>query len=149
MAIPRPVLIGFALAPILALVVAALIMRDAVTTEVRGEVRADTEALGSWVMRSPTCRSGEGEGFYGVTISDPEVGYTLRLIHDPDHEPRLVAEATDSPGSATVLADKDCTKLDVEIRRTDKRLGRVTLVDGRATFECAGIQGDLEFTSCR
>ena len=148
MAIPRPVLIGFTVAPIFAIAAAALIMCDAVTTEIRGEVRANGEAFGTWEMSSPACHSGEPKGFYGVTISDPEVDTTLRLIHEPNKEPRLVVEAIGKPGE-TVLQGSDCTTLDIKIRGTSKRLGRVTLVDGRATFDCAGLQGDIEFTSCR
>ncbi len=149
MPVPRPVLIALALAPIFAIATASVIMCDAVTTVVDGELRAGDGPLGEWVMSAPTCHSGEPLGFYGVELRDPEVDVAIRLVHPPGKDPLISAEALGSAGSSTVLTAAQCKNLDVEIRRTDKRLGRVSLVDGRATINCPGLQGELDFTSCR
>lgn len=149
MPVPRPVLIALALAPIFAIATASAIMCDAVTTVVDGELRASDGRLGEWEMNAPTCHSGEPLGFYGVELRDPDIDVTVRLVHPPGKEPLLSAEARGSGGSSTVLTAAQCETLEVEIRRTNKRLGRVSLVDGRATIDCPGLQGELDFTSCR
>ena len=149
MPVPRPVLIALALAPIFAIATASAIMCDAVTTVVDGELRATDGALGEWVMSAPTCHSGEPLGFYGVELRDAKVGWSLRLVHPPGKDPLISAEALDKGGRSTVLTAAKCETLEVEIRRTDKRLGRVSLVDGRATIDCPGLQGELDFVSCR
>ena len=149
MPVPRPVLIALTLAPILAIAAASVIMCDAVTTVVDGELRATDGALGQWVMSAPTCHSGEPLGFYGVELRDADVAWSIRLVRPPGEDPLISAEALDKEGRSTVLTAAKCETLDVEIRRTNKRLGRVSLVDGRATIDCPGLQGELDFASCR
>lgn len=149
MPVPRPVLIALALAPIFAIATASVIMCDAVTTVVNGELRATDGPLGQWEMGAPTCHSGEPLGFYGVELRDADVDLAVRLVHPPGKDPLISAEDRGSGGSSTVFTAAQCETLEVEIRRTNKRLGRVSLVDGRATIKCPGLQGELDFTSCR
>ncbi|MEZ4380673.1 MAG: hypothetical protein R3A79_04970 [Nannocystaceae bacterium] len=147
MPVPRPVLVGLALGPIVLIGAAVGIMRSEIATEVDGELAA-SGAVGEWVMRAPTCLSGEPLGFYGVELRDPAVPFTVRLVHEPGSEPLVSVEAQGGDGRTTALGGERCATLEVTITPTDKRLGRVSLVDGAATIDCEGLRGAVAFTSC-
>lgn len=147
MPVPRALLVGLALGPIVLIGAALGIMRGEIATVVDGELTASGD-LGDWVMRAPTCASGEPLGFYGVELRDPAVARAVRLVHEPGSEALVSVEGLAGDGRTTALQGDRCAALEVTIKPTGKRLGRVSLVDGSATIDCDGLRGSVTFTSC-
>lgn len=130
-------------------------------SSVEGNFTASGKPLGAVNLQPVKCKSGQHRGFHGVFIlpEKPNQG-GIKLIIDPLKGPVVQVEL---PGSCkppdleqctVVTLDKSaCKTYSASVKRTNTRVNRITLLDGRLNLDCTFKEGgtaqaNLKFESC-
>lgn len=122
---------------------------------VAGRLESKGEA-GTWVLATGKCSSGEREHYFGAIAYGPEgSGVAVKLVKDAVRGWNAIVNIADSCKGAeaggcraVVLAEDSCKKLEVDLHTTNTTVNEVRVVEGKASIDCNGLQGELTFDYC-
>jgi hypothetical protein len=135
------------LAPIIAVGAVAFVFFT-MRTEVSGTLSA-SGPLGTWEFAADDCRSGQLDGFFGVSLTAKNGGGRRILLASDAVRGNLaiVMQASATP-ARTVIEGATCRRFDLTVTRTSTTINDVRVLDGNVTLVCDGLSGTVTFEGC-
>ena len=121
-------------------------------SQVSGAIDVAPRGSAPWTMTATACASGEPEGFAGVVLGGAErAPAVVRVASDLNHGLRAHISG---PGLLGVdLTPGMCRKLEGAVRRSNRAVNRVKLLEGSLSLDCTTpdgvvISGTATFSNC-
>jgi hypothetical protein len=136
-----------ALGPVIAIGAVGLVF-VITRTEVSGTLSAGGP-LGTWEFAADDCRSGQLDGFFGVTLTAKNgAGRHIRLAADTVRGNLAIVEQPGATPARTVIEGSSCRRFDLTVTRTSTTINDVRALDGYALLDCDGLSGTVSFEGC-
>lgn len=121
----------------------------------KGSVESTGGPLGKWTMPIDVCQSGEHQGFFGVDLlshSNRELG--VRVIVDAAKGKLVNVNIPGGKKEALPLDREKCSKLEIDIKKTNSQVNDIHLIEGSLDFDCAQgetdrVFGRVSFENCQ
>lgn len=130
-----------------------------INNKIEGDLHAKGPRVGTWKLTPDRCVSGEREGFFGVYLSTGEKGKWVKVVKEPATGQMMVTVPLHGEGessdSGVVL--RDCKVLEGNIVRTNTRVNRIWMVNGKIKLDCelkhkegekGRVWGEVVFQNC-
>lgn len=127
--------------------------------KIKGTFHAKDSRVGTWTLNPNKCTSGQHKGFFGVYLSAKGEKPWVKVVKDPASGKLVVTVPFLAPGqdSNYGVVLKNCKVLEGNVARTNTRVNRTWMVQGRIKVDCAlkhkdgpngRVWGEVDFAQC-